>query len=132
MKPLPDYTRGFGVKLEWESKDSGIAGVANYEAQFRTEADSVWRHFLYNYSPSQNFSGRPAADFIIEPAELIPGQAKVYFRVRARDDAENVEPWRESQEGYASTKFYLHEVSGSRTDQRGITIPKEQCNKRPK
>ena len=79
VQPLPPVSPG-PVQLNWSATDSGPAGVGSFDFQVRTSPSGSWE------DGGANVAG---------PTGLYPGRGGTtyYFRVRARDRANNVEPW---------------------------------------
>jgi hypothetical protein len=83
MAPLPDFTVQPNFVLNWSGADN-ISGVANYDVEFRID-DGGWQQ-LINATPLTSFTFTGAQDFTVYS-----------FRVRARDNAGNVQAWPNAQ-----------------------------------
>lgn len=97
MNPLPDRTATLAV-ISWGATDpSPSAGIESYDVQYRGGPDGTWTDWLtgtvltaYTFGPD-------------DPVAVETGQT-YYFRVRARDFAGNLEPYR-SGDGDVHTRF---------------------------
>lgn len=107
MRTLPVYARQ-GVTLAWSGGDHGGSRVANYDVQYRVGAGGTWTNFLMGTSnTSAPFNGQL-------------GQTH-YFRVRARDTAQNVQPW-PAGDGNTETTLYSWAIAGKASDNRGAPL----------
>lgn len=71
-----------GFRVEWEGSDD-LSGVAAYDVQVRQEPNGTWRNWMRNTSDTSAWFG--------------PHEGKTFsFRVRARDQAGNEQPWDEA------------------------------------
>jgi hypothetical protein len=106
ITPLSSWSK-MHADIEWSGIDDGPAGIASYDVQYRIGAAGSWANWLMGTtSTTASYTD-------------ISGQV-VYFRVRARDNAGNVEPW--SSSAQASTLLYSALLDGTLTDNRGIPV----------
>lgn len=107
VNSLPAYSRANNFWLSWSGTDSGLAGIAGYDIQYRVGQAGSWTNWLV----ATNLT---SAEF---PA--VPGET-VYFRSRARDHAGNIESWPAVSD--ASTTFYTWLLGGVISDNRGVPL----------
>lgn len=70
-----------GFRIRWEGVDD-ISGIASYDVQVRRLPSGVWRDWLVDETRTDAWFG--------------PDEGKQFaFRIRARDKAGNVQPWRD-------------------------------------
>lgn len=111
VAPLPPRVRARGFSVTWSGNDVGLAGISNYDVQYRAGASATWIDWL-TATPATS------ASFDLAP----PGQT-VYLRARARDEAGNTEAWPPGPNGDTAATLYAAMLNGLVTDQRGIPIP---------
>lgn len=80
MSPLPAQSI-YQFNLHWSGYDQGLAGLQGYDVQYKIGANGPWIEHQTN-SPSDYW----------EFSDGIGGQT-YYFRVRAHDQAGNIEAW---------------------------------------
>jgi TolB protein len=106
MQPLSTWSKA-PADIQWSGVDDGPAGIASYDVQYRIGAAGSWANWLANTTSTTtsyaNITGQP-----------------VYFRVRARDNAGNVESWPANAQ--ASTTLYSTLLNGALTDNRGAPV----------
>ena len=81
VQPLPAQSPG-PFTVSWSGTDIGASGIASYDVQVRDGAAGEWTNWQMEvvfYRQSESYPGR--------------GGHTYYFRVRARDNAGNVEAW---------------------------------------
>ena len=79
MQPLPAQSPN-PFTVRWSGSDAGPAGLANYDIQVKDGAGGIWTNWhMATTATSASYSGM--------------GGHTYYFRVRARDNAGNVEAW---------------------------------------
>jgi hypothetical protein len=109
MEALPPYIRGTTTTVRWSGSDTGVAGNMTYDIQYRVGGTDNWVDWKIGTTETKaSFTGAP-------------GQT-VFFRVRGRDDAGNIEAWR-GVPGDASTSFYTWNLVGRLVDDRGTPLP---------
>lgn len=110
LAELPAFTRAGETQLEWSGDDVGIAGLAGYDVQYRVGAAGAWTGWR---TRTTDLTG------------IYTGAAgsSVAFRVRGRDQAGNLEPWRSRAGGEVATTFFTWALAGSVTDNRGAPVP---------
>ena len=107
MQTLPVYAPQ-GVTVSWSGSDSGGSQIANYDVQYRMGVSGTWTDFqMGTTNTSAPFSGQPGQTY--------------YFRVRARDTAQNVQPW-PAGDGNAQTTLYSWAITGKASDNRGTPV----------
>jgi hypothetical protein len=85
--------------VQWSGSDSGLAGLYSYDVQYRDDSTGVWTDWLTNtIQASSVFTGEYGHTY--------------YFRCRARDHADNLEPF-PSGDGDAYTSVYRYALSGN-------------------
>jgi len=110
VRDLPPYARAAGFLVQWSGADVGDAGLSDFAVQYRYGATGSWTDWIASTAETS--------------ATFLGGAGKrVYFRVRARDNAGNVESWPAGGEGDASTNVYTWQFSGQVTDNRDIPLP---------
>ena len=107
VKPLPAFTRGQTVLVLWDGYDPGGSGIQSYDVQIRqdTSAWTDWR--MSTTETSATFNGE---------AGIAYG-----FRVRGRDNAQNLGTWSAARTD-AATTLYLWAITGEVTDNRGAPV----------
>lgn len=109
VTPLPRYSRVVKPTIRWTGSDSGGAGLAAYEVQYRVGESGVWVDWITNtLATTSGFAGTPGAT--------------VYFRSRARDYAFNQEAWPNSTDGDTHTTFYTWQLKGQVQDIRNTPL----------
>jgi Tol biopolymer transport system component len=89
--------------VQWNGKDTGNAGVASYDLQYRDGANGTWtRWFTATNQTAATFTGQYGHTY--------------YFRSRARDYANNLEAYPSVPD--AMTTIYQHAASGQVFDNR--------------
>jgi len=104
INPLPAYSRAMGFPVSYWGVDEGPSGVQNYDLEYR-EVVTGWTSWLTNTAQSWEV-------FSTSPGKVLK------FRVRARDDADNVQDWGSAPETNY-TRTYTWELDGTVTDARG-------------
>ncbi len=110
VNPLPTYSRSAGTTVSWSGSDSGVAGIASYDVQYRIGTAGAWTDWQMNTADT-------SATFVGSSGQTI------YFRSRARDNAGNGEAWPSAADGDASTTLYRYQLTGSVIDNRGAFLP---------
>jgi Tol biopolymer transport system component len=107
IQPLPAFTRGAQIPVHWAGIDPGGSGMQNYDVQVRQDmgAWTDWR--MGATESSAMFSGQAGGTY--------------GFRVRGRDQAQNLEAW-PAAGADAATTFYTWTMTGNATDNRGAPI----------
>ena len=109
MMRLPAFSRATGFPVVWSGADVGLAGLASFDVQVRVGASGNWTNWLQNTSlTTAAYTGAP--------------NTFVAFRVRARDQAGNVEAWRAVPNGDAATTLFSWQLTGRVVDSRGIPL----------
>lgn len=109
MTRLPAFSRASGFTVAWSGADVGLAGLASFDVQVRVGANGTWANWLVSTSQTAaTFTGAP--------------NTAIAFRVRARDQAGNVESWRGTPNGDATTTLYSWQLTGQVMDSRGIPL----------
>lgn len=105
MRPLEPFERAGPIEIAWSGSDPTLASLLTYDVQYQIDggAWSDWKPFLSASERSATYTG-------------VAGQS-VAFRIRGRDEAGNVEPWRPAPD--ASTTFYATNLRGGVHDNRG-------------
>jgi TolB protein len=110
VESLAPYSRATGFLIRWSGADVGSAGLDSFDVQYRTGATGAWTDWVTRTVGTS--------------ATYIGGAGKtIYFRVRARDHAGNVEPWPSDEGRDVSTTVYTWRFSGQVTDNRGVPLP---------
>ena len=105
VNTLPEYSRN-GLEVRWGGVDPGGSGIKSYDVQTRQDNGS-WTNWKTNTTDTAaTFSG--------------PAGSTIRFRVRARDNAQNLEAWPSSPD--ATTVLYTWGISGRVTDNRGAPV----------
>lgn len=107
----PAFADGF-VVLTWGGTDPGGSGITTYDVQERLAPSGAWID-LYS-----------STTFTSTGTTRTPGESYDY-RVRARDAAQNVEPW-PAGDGDLRVTFYDWKVSGPVHDNAGVPIDAAQ------
>jgi uncharacterized repeat protein (TIGR01451 family) len=79
IAPLPSISP-YRIVLDWSGSDSGGSGIKEYDLQVKVGTGGTWTNWLMNTTDT-------SADY-----DGVAGQT-YSFRVRARDNAHNVEAW---------------------------------------
>ncbi len=107
IQTLPTYQRG-DVTVGWNGYDSGASGLQSYDVQYRDAANTEWTDwYTHTTTTSANFA-------------QVVGRS-YQFRVRARDNAFNIESW-PSGDGDAQTTFYHWGILGIVRDNTGTPV----------
>lgn len=102
IQPLAEFSRN-GVMVQWGGMDPGGSGIKSYDLQTSQNA-GPWTNWLtHTTDTAASFSGAPGST--------------VRFRVRARDNAQNLEAWTSGAD--ATTVLYTWAIGGQATDNRG-------------
>lgn len=110
VAPLPAYSRAAGFAVTWTGADAGLAGLAGFDVQVRIGASGNWTNWLQDTSQTTaTYTGAP--------------NTFVAFRVRARDQAGNIEAWPTTTNGDAATTLYSWQLTGLVLDSRGVPLP---------
>lgn len=89
--------------VQWYGKDTGNAGVASYDLQYRDGVNGAWTNWLVaTNQTAATFTGQYGHTY--------------YFRSRARDYASNLEAYPSSPD--AMTTIYQHAATGQVLDNR--------------
>ncbi len=105
--PLPEFWRSNAITVTWDGYDLGGSGIAGYDVQYKDLADGDWRTWL--------------TDYITATAGFAGDYGHTYaFRLRGRDNAQNVEPW--SGSGNHQVTLYAWAMSGQVFDNTGTPI----------
>lgn len=106
VEALPAYSRN-GLLLRWGGSDPGGSGIQSYDVQYRQGGSGAWTDWRMG---------------VTETSAMFNGTAGVEyrFRTRARDRAQNVEPWPARAD--AITVLYTWAISGNVTDNRGAPV----------
>jgi len=116
VEPLPAYSRG-EITVRWGGSDPGGSGIQTYDVQYRDTGGGSWTDWrMGTTQTSASFSGTAGHTY--------------YFRSRAMDNAQNVEPW-PLGDGDASTTFYTWAVSGTVRDNRDTPLIGATVNTTP-
>ena len=107
VNDLPLYSKFSGFDLSWSAQSFGLADLANFDLDYRFTSDQDWFPFTQETTETHTI-----AQF------ENPGET-VFFRSRARDQANNLEAWPASDQGDASTTLYTWQLQGLVTDNRG-------------
>jgi Tol biopolymer transport system component len=106
LNPTPAYSRGM-ISLTWSGFDRGGSGIQNYDVQVRDMAVGQWiDRDMGTPGTSTAFDGTPGHTY--------------QFRLRARDNAQNVEPW--PSDTNAQTTFFSWKLSGLALDNIGVPV----------
>ncbi len=122
MHKLPVWLRANDLWLAWSAVDRGPSDVNNFDLQFRSDQDPTWRRFRFGSLYSEFVRETDIGEFW--PDGYDATQGNLYFRVRARDQADNEEAWSESGVSHTSTTLYKSTIKGRLSDLRGN--PKRQ------
>lgn len=109
IRSLPAITRAAGFAVSWFAADAGGAGVAVYQVQVQDGKSGPWTTWLEETTETST------------PYQGSPGHTYA-FRVRARDNAYNWQPWQDAQPGPGTT-LYSWQVTGTVQDIREVPIP---------
>lgn len=118
ISPLPDVSRD-DLKVTWEATDLGGSGIKSYDVQYRKNLSTTWSDIFQPIKGSTEIY----IGFSQFSIYVLPGDT-VYLRVRATDNAQNVEPWPISDQDPRMTHvtFYSWQFSGTVHDNIGIPI----------
>lgn len=109
LSPLPVFLRSDqSYRLTRDGFDPGGSGIQSYELEQRL-ASAPWAAYTGEWTENQT---------VIEPAQ--PGDT-VAYRLRATDNAHNVEPW-PAEPGDARTTYYSWATAGRVTDNAGAPV----------
>jgi uncharacterized repeat protein (TIGR01451 family) len=90
--------------VNWGGWDPGGSGIATYDVQYTDAPGGIWADWQMNSTTtSASFSGTTGNTY--------------YFRSRATDRAQNVEPWPPG-DGDTQTAFYAWAITGTMRDSR--------------
>lgn len=103
--------------IHWGSNDPGGSAIAAYDIQYKQGAGGSWVNWQMNTTNT-------SADF-----EGTPGQT-YYFRIRARDTAQNEEAW-PAGNGDASTTLYSASLVGRISDNAGVPVTNATITSNP-
>lgn len=117
VDPLPPFSRTPGFTLSWSAQDVGPAGVRNYGVETKVN-NGAWAECFPDGSYTTCLEDVRDTSVTIRG---IPGYT-YGFRVRAWDNAGNLQPWR-GDEPDVKTTFYTWLLTGSVRDARGKLIP---------
>lgn len=108
MQPLQAHERKDPF-VQWSGTDPGGSGISTYDVQYRLGEAGEWTDWLtHTWGTGDYFRGDTGIHY--------------YFRVRAHDRAENVEPWPEG-DGNTDTIIYGWKLAGAVRDVRGQPVP---------
>ncbi|MCS6844204.1 MAG: hypothetical protein NZ528_07775 [Caldilineales bacterium] len=107
LAPLPSFSRR-NVPLRWSGDDPGGSGILDYFVEVRQGTAGTWQPLV---------SGGTSTEFIFDG---VPGH-QYFFRVRAMDHAQNLEPW-PAGDGDTFTTVYTWAASGQVHDNRGSPL----------
>jgi uncharacterized repeat protein (TIGR01451 family) len=113
---LPPYLL-YESTIQWIASDPGGSAIVSYDVQYKQGVAGSWINWQMNTTAT-------SADF-----EGTPGET-YYFRVRARDTAQNEEPW-PAGNGDASTSLYAWSLSGIIYDHTDTPITGALANTNP-
>ena len=106
VQPLPAFTRGQDVLLQWRGSDPGGSGIQGYDVQVR-QGTSPWTNWRTGTTDtSALFSGATGTEY--------------GFRVRGMDNAYNLEGWPGGAN--LTTVLYRWAIAGDATDNRGVPV----------
>jgi hypothetical protein len=118
ITPLPNYSKTSDFSLDWTANDVGQAGIWYIDLDKRVGNSGIWADLLETTGTSGSI------DYSGTPGETI------YFRSRAIDNAENVEPWPTG--GWDTfTTFYLWSLNGQVFDNRENGLPSSTLSVSP-
>lgn len=107
LSPLPPFTRSGDLPLAWSGVDRGGSGLRSFDLYWRGDSGQPWE-LLLGQTALEGFN-----------VVGVPGQ-RASFLTRARDNAWNLEPQRDTQA--QETTFFNTAVTGSLTDNRGAAL----------
>ncbi len=123
MQPLPEFSRNVDMLLSWQRFDMGPSGVNFVYLQKKSDSDPEWRDFIDNsYNTSASWS-RMLAN--------LGDSGKVYFRMRAADNAQNEGSFPPNGNADISTRLYAGLLNGSITDNRAVAQPNKKLQLQP-
>ena len=99
--------------VQWSGSDS-LSGIAGYDVQYRVGPGGTWQDWLTNTTATQATFGP------LSPVSLA-GNQTYYFRVRARDNASNVETY-PTGDGDTHTTIAEYGFSGHVYGNRGLPL----------
>jgi uncharacterized repeat protein (TIGR01451 family) len=107
IRSLPTFARAPELPIQWTGSDPGGSGIQNYDVQVRQDTGD-WTDWLVG---------------VTETAAPFSGQSGVTysFRVRGRDQAQNVAAWPVG-DAAAITTFYRWRINGRVTDNRSAPV----------
>lgn len=115
IQSLPAYSRSDQFNLSWYGNDPGGSNMV-YDVQYRLTG--VWEELLTGISSTSiAFGGTPGDTY--------------YFRVRGRDDAQNVEAWPAGNDGDSSTTLYRWQIYGTAYNNTGAPVSGTQATITP-
>ncbi len=107
VQPLPEFTRGRNVVVQWNGSDPGSSGIQYYDVQVQDADGGSWTDWRTATSTTNaTFTGAAGHTY--------------RFRVRGVDYAGNVEPW--PADADAATAFYTWAITGHATDNCGVPV----------
>jgi Tol biopolymer transport system component len=114
-RELPAYSLARGFDVSWVGYDPGVAGIYKYDVQLKSD-DSDWLDWISTAEDS---------------AWFLPGgfEDTLSFRLRATDNAFNVEPWKPVQ--IVHTRLYQWDILGYVRDSRGYPVVNPQAVHNP-
>ena len=117
LESLPAFSRGM-LTLEWNSSSTGLARPTELQLQRREGVDGIWQDIA---KPDSTFEiwTLPKGNFAVPPGT--PG-SQIYFRMRAKDAAQQWEDWPESTNQMVKTTVYSWNVEGRIFDNRNNPI----------
>ncbi len=86
MAPLPSEQNITSFQVSWSGSDGGL-GIKSYDIQYKVESSGTWTDWMTNTTATSAWFGPTS------PATVQAGKT-YYFRVHARDNADNVSPYR--------------------------------------
>lgn len=119
VDPLPAWSRLHGFTVQWTGRDSGRSGLYGYEVEYRPAATRDWALWYNGINPGPALPIPPATETRSETF-VPPAVGVYYFRSRAIDQAQNLEPWPATENGDATTTVFSWLLTGQVTDNRGL------------
>jgi TolB protein len=107
VNALPPFSRS-GFTVTWSGTDPGESGITKYDVQYRIGTDGTWTDWQINTQATSAVFNELA------------GQT-YYFRSRATDHAQNIEPWPVGN-GDTQVTIYFWNISGVIHDNVGLPI----------
>jgi hypothetical protein len=111
--PLPQYSKLTNLSLTLTGTDPGGAGIHSTDVQMRVNGGG-WKDFLVDVHQT-------SVQLTLDQLDGLQAGDQIEFRSRARDNAMNLQAWKDEAE--ASTRLYAASFSGSLRDNRGELIP---------